>query len=295
MSAETSPIIVTDSACDLPPALYDAYDIRVIPHTVQIGDQTFASGVDITTDELLTHMTDGTEPPTTAHPTQDTFRDFYARLDPDRPVLSLHISLGLSSTLAAARWAALALPDRAITVWDSQSISAGQGLQVLTAARAAQAGYTVPQILTLLEDARRDAYFLFCLDDLTPLVRSGRIGRVSYHVAQTLRLKPIITVSKSGDTVGTYVSTTERPRSMGGAVRSLVRDMVRMIGADVPVRALVIYGDEAMRSLAEDLIDQIHESFRPLYLEASQTTPVLAAHVGPRALGVGYIAGEWPV
>lgn len=43
-----------------------------------------------------------------------------------------------------------------------------------------------------------------------------------------------------------------------------------------------------MNNRLEDLFDCV-------YLEMVPTAPVLGVHVGPKALGIGYAIGDWPV
>ena len=64
------------------------------------------------------------------------------------------------------------------------TISAALGMQVLVAARAAKAGQTVEQIIPLLTQTHAQTGFLFTLDDLSYLVRGGRIGQVQYRVGR---------------------------------------------------------------------------------------------------------------
>src|SRR5690554_6032870 len=46
------PVIVTDAACDLPPAYLEQYRIRVAPLKILFGDDVYRSGIDITHEEF---------------------------------------------------------------------------------------------------------------------------------------------------------------------------------------------------------------------------------------------------
>jgi DegV family protein with EDD domain len=290
------PIIVTDATCDLPAATIQAYDIRVIPLKIAFGSETYLSGVDIDLDRLFERMAKGDVHPVTSPPTEEEFQALYQALAAEnRPILSIHASQGLSQTVLNARKAARRVPGSMITLWDSQMISGALALQALTAARAARAGYTVEQITPLLRQTHQAGNFLFCLDDLSYLLRGGRIGAVSYYVAQTLRLKPIITVSKDGNTLGTYIAGAERPHSLRGAVDAFVRHLTKEVGAGHKLRALCLHGDATTVELAADLSQKLRERFDCVYLEIAPTAPVLLVHTGPRGVAVGYAAGDWPV
>lgn len=298
-SADGAPVIVTDSTCDLPSELYTHYGIELVPLRIMFGTESYRSGIDMQLAEFVERLDRGDVHPTSSQPTVSDFVAQYRALAPQgRPILSIHISEGLSGTVNAARQAVQTVskefPELAITVWDSGTISAALGLQVLTAARAAAAGYRVEQILPLLEQTHRDANLLFTLDDLSYLVRGGRIGAVRYHVAQTLKIKPVITVSKSGDTAGTYVSAG-RVRSLEKAVGTFVKQVVNDVGEGNPVRAMAFYGTGRTPELAEAIGAQLREQLDLVYWASAPSTPVLGVHVGPLALDIGYAAGDWPV
>ncbi len=290
------PILVTNSTCDLPAAVFRQYGITVIPMNVTFGEQTFRSGVDLTMKQFFDRLKAGENLPTTSSPSVDTFLDTYTRLAAGgTPILSIHLSDALSTTIKTANSAARQLAGQPITVWDSRTISGALGFQVLAAARAAAAGYSVEQIIPLLRQTHEATNFLFCMDDLSYLVRGGRIGTVSYYVAQTLHLRPVVTVSKTGSTEGTYVSTSERVRSLSKAIDAFVDQIVSSVGRGKKLRALALYGDDPTPELAHKLNARLRETFDCVWLESASSTPVLGAHVGPLSLAVAYAAGDWAV
>ncbi len=287
------PVIVTDVACDLPAHLITQYDIRVLPLRVLFGDESYLSGVDMTQEQFYERLARGDVHPSTSQPTVAEFKTLYQQAaEAGAPILSIHLSEGLSGTINAARQAAKELPDLAITVHDSGTLTSAMGLQVVTAARAAQAGYAVADIIPLLEQEYQQGGMLFCVDDLTYLYRGGRIGAVRYQLGQALRIKPIITVAKTGEHAGTYV-TVGRVRNLAKANDAFVKIMIEQLGAGAKLRAIAIYGDDP--TLAERLLERLRQEFDCVYLDIVATAPVLGVHVGPSALAIGYAAGDWPV
>lgn len=287
------PVIVTDAACDLPPAEFERYGIRRALLRILFGEESYRSGLDMTHEQFYERLARGDVHPTTSQPTVPDFVELYKELAQDgTPILSIHLSEGLSGTVNVARQAAQQAPDLPVTVWDARTLSSALGIQVLTAARAVKAGYTVDRILPLLEQTHKSCDLLFTVEDLTYLYKGGRIGSVRYQLGQVLSIKPIITVSKSGDKAGTYVSAG-RARSLAKANDEFVKQITAAVGAGNKLRAVSLYGDDP--TLAEALNKQLAERFDCVYLHAVPTAPVLGVHVGPGALGVGYVAGDWPV
>ena len=287
------PVIVTDAACDVPPALVTQYDIHTLPLRLLFGEETYLSGVDMTPERFYERLARGDVHPTTSQPTVAEFKELYQQVGANgAPILSIHLSEGLSGTINVARQAARELPELAITVHDSGTLTGAMGLQVITAARAAQAGYAVEDIIPILKQEYERGGMFFCVDDLSYLYRGGRIGSVRYQLGQALRIKPIITVAKSGEHAGTYV-TAGRTRSLPKAVDAFVRQIAEHVGEGAKLRAIALYGDDP--TLADRLIERLEQTFEAVYLARIPTAPVLGVHVGPSALGIGYAAGDWPV
>lgn len=292
-SSARPPVIITDAACDLPPDEFARYHIHVNPLRILFGDEVYLSGVDITHQQFYERLAQGDVHPTTSQPTVADFKELYTTHGAGgQPVLSVHLSEGLSGTVNAARQAARELPDLDITIHDTGTLTSALGIQVLTAARAAAAGYSAAQIIPLLKRDHAHGGMYFSVDDLSYLHRGGRIGSVRYQVGQVLRIKPVITVAKTGDKAGTYVSAG-RARSLVKAGEVFVQNMVEQLGAGAKLRAVVLYGNDS--TVAEQLMARVRETFDCVYLHMVPTAPVLGVHVGPGALGIGYAEGDWPV
>ena len=85
--------IVTDSTCDIPPEVAAELGITVIPDYINVGEQSFLDGVDLTRREFYRRLVDWPVPPTTAAPGVDAFCKVYDRLAAEgaSQVISFHI------------------------------------------------------------------------------------------------------------------------------------------------------------------------------------------------------------
>jgi DegV family protein with EDD domain len=289
----SAPVIVTDASCDLPPAVIEQYDIHVAPLKILFGEEVYRSGVDMSHAQFYKRLARGDVHPTTSQPTVPDFVELYRDLaQRGAPILSLHLSEGLSGTVNVARQAARQLPDVPITVHDCGTLSAALGIQVLTAARAAQANCDPTQIIPILKREYDNGDLLFSVEDLSYLHRGGRIGSVRYQIGQALSIKPIVTVCKTGPKAGTYISAG-RARSLGKAIDVFIEHITKQAGVGAKLRAVTLFGSDP--ALAIQLTKRLEETFDCVYLDMVPTAPVLGVHVGPGALGIGYALGDWPV
>ena len=94
--------IVTDSGVDIVPEQLDGFEIHQVPLKILLGGKTYLSGVDIQPDEFYELLTTTDELPVTSLPSPGDFVELYRRLAAKGPILSIHISSGLSNTSRAS-------------------------------------------------------------------------------------------------------------------------------------------------------------------------------------------------
>lgn len=195
---------VTDSGTDLfltPEQLSDL-NIHIVPLKVTLDGKSYQEDVDIQSEEFYRLLATTDDLPTTSLPSAGEFADLYQRLgtsDPD--IMSIHLSSGLSGTFNAALAGAALISDLNITVVDTKTLSTPAGWQVEAAARAGKAGWSVKQILPLLDGIRDATDTTFTLKELKYLIHGGRISHMKGLVASVLNIKPLIGVEPEG---GTY-------------------------------------------------------------------------------------------
>ena len=272
--------IVTDSAADLPAAELQAYGIIEAPLSIQFPEGERSSS-DLTPDQFYERLV-AMRPaiPTTAQPSGGMFGELYKKLlgDGER-ILSIHISSGLSGTPNAARLGAeLAGATEKVTVWDTLNLSGGQRFQVLAAALAARAGWSLEQIEARLTELRAHTETVFTLDTLEYLARGGRIGRVQALAGTLLHLKPIIAVDHQD---GKY-NNVGRARTLPKALHSIAAHLHQVYG-ETPVWIAVMHGRFAAE--AEALAAELGRVLQIAKVETLRVSPVLGVHTGPGVVG----------
>ena len=185
--------ISSDSTCDLSPRLIEENNIVIKALIVNMGDNSYRDGVDITPEMIYAHVAAGNPLCTTSAVPVGEYEEFFADLSKDCDAL-IHISLGsgFSSCYQNACIAAQDFPN--VHVVDSRNLSTGQGHVVLEACRLAKVEQDPQELCRKLSDfaSRVDASFL--LDRLDYMVKGGRCSMVKALGANLLRLKPCIEV-----------------------------------------------------------------------------------------------------
>ena len=267
--------IVTDSTCDLPAETIARYGIRVVPLFINVGEQGFLDGIDITREEFYKRLPTFPVHPTTAVPSPLKFRALYDSLVDEGAthVLSIHISVSLSAVVNVARVAAQETTTVPVTVFDSQQLSLGTGFLVETAAKMAAAGCPITEILAALNDQTKRSHVFAALDTLEFLKRSGRMNKYMAGIGALLQLKPILTMHNGKP-------ATEQVRTRARATQRLL-EMLEELG---PLKRLAIVHTHAPERVAELRSLSAH-LFPADDILAADITPVVGSHLGPGAFG----------
>jgi DegV family protein with EDD domain len=243
--------------------------------------------VDITADAFYDRL-EAMQPntPTTAMPSSGIFTELYNKIAlMDKDILSLHISSGLSGTINAARGAAEQIKHLAnVNFWDTLTLSGGERFQVIAAALAAKAGWTMNAIQERLASIRAKTEVIYTLDTLDYLVRGGRIGRVKAMAGALLHLKPIIRV----DTDGKY-SSVSSTRTINKSMTAMA-DYLHNKYADAPMWVTVLHGRFAEK--AEEMTEELKEKLNIARLEVMRISPGLGVHTGPGIVGAAVVPAD---
>ena len=272
--------IVTDSTCDLMPDQARQLGIDAIAHLyVRFGEDSYVDGVTLDRQQFFSLLNENPNFPSTSQPSVGDFAQIYEQFRGD-PIVSIHISRALSGTIASAE-AARDLVQGDITIIDSRSLNAGMTLLLAEATRMARAGASARDIQARIESLVPRTRLNFALETLENLRRGGRIGAAQALEAGAMQIKALITV-KDGK-----IEPLERVRTMPKAVARLCEIALNDLRDQPEAQMCFMHaGAEAQgRDLMASLMKE--KTIRdPLLIEAG---PVIATHLGPGALGIGYI------
>ncbi len=270
--------IVTDSGSDLSPELSEEYGIEVVPLVVHFGTEVYPDGV-LSPEEFWEKAT-GPQLPRTSQPAVGAFEQVYTRLVAQgNQVLCVTVTGKHSGTFNAARLASERFGE-AVHIFDSHSLTLGQALQAVSAARAAREGQSLRQILALVEDLRARMSLLIILDTLEYLRRGGRADAfvaVAERMTRALNIKVII------NTVDGQLRLLTAARSSKRALRHIL-GLVERMGSLEHLAVVHTRNQETAERVAEQLAQLTGFPRERIWLR--EVGPALASHGGPGAIGV---------
>ena len=185
--------IISDSTCDLSPELLERYDIAITPLCVIKDGKEFHDGVDITPADIFTHVDGGGELCSTAAVSQFEYAQMFTRYAKEYDeVVQINIGSNFSCCYQNACLAAQEFDN--VFVVDSENLSTGQGLLVVSAAKLAQQGVSGIEIAERVRALVPKVEASFLIDRLDYMQKGGRCSTVAALGANLLKLKPCIEV-----------------------------------------------------------------------------------------------------
>ncbi|EMB69069.1 DegV family protein [Streptococcus mutans] len=185
--------IVTDSSITIEPDLVEALDITVVPLTVMVNGIVYSDN-DLKEDgKFLSLMRNSKSLPKTSQPPVGLFAETYEKLIKEgaEQIVAIHITHSLSGTLEASRQGAnIAGAD--VTVLDSAFTDQAMKFQVIAAAKLAQKGSSLEEILARVEEVKKKTELFIGVSTLENLVKGGRIGRVTGLISSLLNIRVVM-------------------------------------------------------------------------------------------------------
>jgi DegV family protein with EDD domain len=272
--------VVTDSGSDLVPELIAEHPVTVVPLTVRFGEEELAES---TPKEFWACCRQTSVMPETAAPSPGAFATAFrqAAAAGATGVVCVTLSGRLSATIQSAQAAANEVaPDIPVRVVDSLNASFGQGLQVLAAARVAEAGADLDDVVRHAEALVPRIRVFAALDTLENLKRGGRIGGAQALVGSVLSIKPIVQI------VGGRVEQESRQRTRSRALRYLADKVTAAAAAGEVHELAVIHGDAGD---LDDFLAMITTAVPTVPTLVGLVGPVIGTHSGPGVVGCAWV------
>ena len=280
VATPSSIAIIADTGCDLPPAVLARYQIDQVSLIARFGEYELIDTPE--TRSEFWDLYDISQPPQSSGPSIGAWTDAYeAALQRADEVIVVTVTGKHSSTFSGASLAAAPFAGR-VHVFDSWSLSLGEGILALHAAQLAEAGHGVEDILAALTSWRERLRVFILLDTIEAIQRGGRAAPIMSavkRVSSVFSIKALLTIK-------------EGSLSLDSIVRSRKKGLKRMVssldGRQIEVLAAAHTRNPEQAQQLADVIASVADYPRAdlMMVEAG---PALAVHAGPGMLGMGFV------
>lgn len=277
--------IVTDSTADLTEEEIKQFEISIVPMNISIDDENYIDGVTITKDEFKQKMIASAELPKTAQPSIGRFVEVYDELGKNGDsVISIQMMRSISGTVDAARQAA-DITETNVTVVDSDFTSRSMGMIVKEAAKAAQEGKTVEEILEIVEDAKKRTTLYLTVVNLDNLIKGGRISQVMGMFSNLLNIKLFLQV------INGKIEIIQKGRGLKSLQKKYDEIFEQMKATPNGIQEIGIM-HAGLSDFNEGNIARVRDLFPDVPLTIVTTSPIIMSHTGVDAMAITYLENK---
>ena len=277
--------IVTDSTADLTEEEVKNLEISIIPMNISFADQNYIDGVTITKEEFREKMIASEELPKTAQPSIGRFVEVYDDLGKNGDkVISIQLMKSISGTVDAARQAA-DITETDVTVVDSDFTSRSMGMVVKEAAKAAQQGKTVEDILEIINDAKKRTTLYLTVVHLDNLIKGGRISQLMGMFSNLLNIKLFLQV------IHGKIEIIQKGRGLKSLQKKYDEIFEQMKNTPKGIQEIGIM-HAGLSEFNEHNISKVKELFPDVPLTIVTTSPIIMTHTGIDAMAITYLENK---
>lgn len=273
--------LVTDSIADIPAEYLLANQIHVLPMNILIGDTSYLDKLTIQSKQFFELTKAQHDRATSSQPTLKTVENLFSFLETRyEAVIVITVAKKLSGTFHTVKEAAKKKTSSVkIEVIDSKLNSAAQGLLVMNANELIQSGVGFDEVVEHIKDKRNKLKIVVSVDDLDPMIESGRIPQFAGKIAKKINLKPIVSLNEAGEG-----KLSDFAFSLKGNERKVIQQLKKHHKKNKVRRYVVIHADEEERAL--QLKNKLSEvlGFQPSYMMDISTVVAMSAGQGSIAV-----------
>ena len=243
--------IVADSSCDLNEDLKKKMDVSLVPFKIDVDHYSFIDDKNIDVAELIKRMNESPNPIKTSCPSPGDFANEYKDAD---NVFVVTISEQLSGTYNSAVLAKdMAMEESStkfVHVFNSKSASVGETLATMKIKECIDEKLSNTQIVEKVERFIDDMKTYFISEDLSNLIKNGRISKTKGLIINALNIKPIMAATPDGN-----ITLVDKARGSKKAFKKLV-ELIGDSGVKFEDRIIAISHANALQKaldLKEDL------------------------------------------
>ena len=178
-------------------------------------------------------------------------------------------------------------PNTKFTRFDTLGISLSSGIFVLRAKELIDAGKTVEEIVTELEDLKMRVNTSIIADDLMYLKKGGRLTAIKALLGTMLQLKPIIKLT----TAGTLIPTTN-VAGRNKALLTVINEVAEKV-TDLDKYAIYIMNGACPQD-RDRVVAKLQSLLPGAKIVPQFIGPVIGSHCGPGTIAIVFVGPNRP-
>lgn len=190
--------IVADTSCETTEKLSEKYGVAYASFRINVDDVSYIDDENLDLDVYIDHMNASPNPIKTACPSPGEYVVALQDVDAEEMfiiTISGKLSGSYESAILAREMFLEKHPDRKIHVIDSKSAVAGESHVYIKLTELLDQGLEFEEIVDKITKIVDNSRTLFVLEDLSNLIKNGRIKKTAGLLANMLSIKPVMRVT----------------------------------------------------------------------------------------------------
>ena len=271
--------IIVDSGSSIKLEEKETYGVDILPIQLQMGEESFLDGVNLSTEEFYSRLKDSSQFPKTSLPSLEEAQKLVdSYIEQGDEVLIITISSGISGTYQAIKM--LFDEYENVTVFDSKLAVAG--IRILVQEAKKYENETMEFVVEKLNGLIPRIVIAAVPETLDYLLAGGRLSKSSWMLGKLLSIIPIITFNEG------KVDVLTKKRGLKQSKKTLI-DKIIEDKADKSYGIVAAYTYN--KGNVDSLIEMLPEDYKSSITVYDDLCSSIACHWGPNAFGFIYVKG----
>lgn len=272
------------STADLTQEHFTRRNIHYICFHFELNGKQFPDdlGKSISFPDFYKAMANGAETKTSQVNAEEFESYFEGFLKDGYDILHLCLSSGISGVINSANLAKNTLsekyPDRKILIVDSLGASSGYGLLMDKLADLRDAGMSLEEVYSWVEENKLKLNHWFFSTDLTFYIKGGRISKTSGTIGNILNICPLLNMDHLGRLIPRF-----KIRGKNKVIHEIVRKMEEYAEDGTDYSGKCYISQSACYEDAKAVADLVEKKFPKLkgHVEINDVGTTIGSHTGP--------------
>lgn len=273
--------VMTDSTSYIPAKIREELNIHMVPLSVVFGEESYREEIDITSEEFYKKLKENKALPTTSQPSIGYVTNKLEQLAEDYDaVISVHLSSGISGTYQTLVSAGEMVGGIDLYAYDSEASCLVQAFYVYEIVEMIKQNKTPEEIIARLDEMKKTMHAYFMVDDLTNLMRGGRLSNAQAIVGSLLQVKPILHF------VDKLIVPFEKIRTRKKAINRIMSLLEEKAATGKDLKVSFVHANN--ESAALELEAVFKEKYPNIETSITYFGPVIGTHLGEGAVGLAW-------
>lgn len=276
--------VIADTACETTEEMRRDFGITYASFKLDIDHETFIDNEEIDIDDFIDKMNASSNPIKTACPSPGEFKEAMEKNLDAEEIFVITISKKLSGTYDSASVARKMFleenPNKKVHIIDSKSAVAGETNTYIELIELLKKGLTFENVVEKITNFVDNQKTLFVLEDLSNLIKNGRMSKPAGMIANALNIKPVMR-SRNGE-----IELHEIARGINNSLTKMIKAIGSFV-EDTSGKRIVISHVRAPEKV-EKIVDGIKKAYNFAKIETIQARGLSSGYAADKGIVIAF-------